>query len=178
MIQQIYEFAYQPTTREIRQAMALGRRQIYRGVWRVLSMVLGMFLALGAMVLGVIVLQSILRALGVDLRSAVNFYYLALLGGGVVGVLIAWAFNTRLAQIYVESPMLQGASLSIGPKHIVLGNRRSQNVVDWRDIPTLVVRKNMVVAVLHSCMLVVPFRLVEEAGIDPKKFGRGHAGMV
>lgn len=157
---------YAPSPAEVKAGMKLTCVPLYAGGWR-----------------AALITYSLVQGVALGVAFIFLSYLLALFFGDVPGpasylifvffALLSLAYwilerliKNRGARFYLDSLLMRGQELGLSSEGIMFTNGRSRTFLDWRDVERIVETPEMLVATLGYQGIVMPDRILAEAG-DP-----------
>ncbi|NDW45249.1 hypothetical protein [Ruegeria sp. PrR005] len=164
MSEGVFEFEYQPTRQEIGAGKGLMSKSFYKGGWRWALFCLGLLNGASYVIMGALVSFLLLQAWGETLQSQTFLYYLGFVGIPIGALFFARIVHGHMRQVYVHRTLPKQFRVHLSSDGVDFRSAHSSNRTGWADVDDIVRGKGMTVLVTGACGLILPDRLLAEAG--------------
>lgn len=164
MSEGVFEFEYQPTRQEIGAGMGLTSKSVYKGGWRWALFCLGLLNGASYGIMGALVSSLLLQAWGETLQTQTALFYLGFMGIGFAAIFFARFVRDQVRQAYIRRTLPKRFRVHLSSDGVDFRSAHSSNRTGWADVDDIVRGKGMTVLVTGACGLILPDRLLAEAG--------------
>lgn len=164
MSEGVFEFEYQPTKREIGAGMGLTTKSVYKGGWRWTLWVYHALEGAAFAALGGVLSYFILAYWGETPMSAFLIWWSLWMLLAYGGMSLASIVRNHMRTVYVHRTLPKQFRVHLSSDGVDFRTAHSSNRTGWADVDDIVRGKGMTVLVTGACGLILPDRLLAQAG--------------